>query len=89
MFWSLRVCLGEKIYTPDVHRAWICIYSSVLEVVIPEALRCEMVEDSFQKSRFRSSIDAYVYNESESYEASTTTVLPSTVCPMTKYKGNE
>ena len=84
MFWSLRTCLGEQIYTPEVHQAWVCVYSSILEVVIPEALRCELSEDRIQKSRFKSSIDVYVYNESESYEASTTKIVSSSVCPVFK-----
>ena len=86
MFWSLDHCLGKFIYNNEVHHEWVCIYSSILEIVIPEALKFELVDDSSQKSRLAHCGDEYCYNEDdEDCQRSIRSNVPS-VCPAFKLK---
>jgi hypothetical protein len=42
LFWALRHCLGNPSYTPEVHHAWVKVYSRLLREIVPEAVRLEL-----------------------------------------------
>jgi hypothetical protein len=42
LFWALRHCLGNPSYTPEVHNAWVKVYSRLLREIVPEAVRLEL-----------------------------------------------
>lgn len=50
MFWTLRKVLG-KAFTSDIHNSWLKIFSGMLKIIVPMALKCEMQNNSAQKKR--------------------------------------
>lgn len=60
LFWSIRQCTGPKIYTYDVHQAWIKIYSHMLRVMVPLAVAYELVDGSAQENRFKGEVTASI-----------------------------
>ena len=41
LFWTLRHVLGPDLYTIEVERAWVKIYSRMLTEIVPAAMRYE------------------------------------------------
>ncbi len=41
------MCVGDKIYTPLVHRGWAKIYSRMLDVIIPVVVHFELLNKEF------------------------------------------
>lgn len=52
LFWSIKQCIGAELYTPDVHVAWIKVYSRMLKTMVPVAVAYEMKVGSTQSRRF-------------------------------------
>lgn len=53
LFFALRLCLGPLVYTYDVHRAWVKVYSRMLKIVVPIAISYEIQSGSkMQIERF-------------------------------------
>lgn len=53
LFYVLRLCLGPLVYTYDVHRAWVKVYSRMLKVIVPIAISYELKSGSkLQEERF-------------------------------------
>jgi hypothetical protein len=50
MFWTLGKVLGPA-YTPEVHDAWVKIFSSMMKVIVPIAVAHELKDDTSQKIR--------------------------------------
>jgi len=42
ILWTLRYCLGDD-YTPEIHLCWLRILCRMLKVMIPVAVKFEMV----------------------------------------------
>lgn len=58
LFWALRRCLGEQVYTLGVHRAWIKVFSRMLTTMVPVALSYEIHDGSAQVRRTLTAIVA-------------------------------
>lgn len=52
LFWTLRHCLGESIYTPALHKLWAMLFSKVLSIMVPLAVRYEMSDGASIERRF-------------------------------------
>lgn len=52
LFWSLRQVLGTS-YSSDVHNSWIKIFSGMLKIIVPMAIKCETMNNSPQKRRIK------------------------------------
>lgn len=52
LFWSLRQCLGDDIYSIEAHQAWIKIYCHMLKIMVPLAVAHELQDGSAQEKRF-------------------------------------
>ncbi len=50
LLWSMRLLLG-KVYTAEVHRAWIRMLCRMLAIMVPRAAAYEMHNGSTQQSR--------------------------------------
>lgn len=61
MFWSLRFCLRE-LYDKDTHNAWVKLFSTMLAVIIPVAVRKELDCDVAQKSRAMGNAQQHAYS---------------------------
>lgn len=53
LFWSISRCVGQDVYTDDIHQAFIKIISRMLRTMVPAAVRYEMMDDSAQQGRIR------------------------------------
>ena len=51
LFWSIKLCVGEM-YNPEVHLAWVKIYSRMLRTMVPVAVAYELKDGSAQQKRF-------------------------------------
>ncbi|RYH04781.1 hypothetical protein EON65_46525 [archaeon] len=51
LFWSIKQCVGAM-YTPEVHLAWVKIYSRMLRTMVPVAVAYELKDGSGQQKRF-------------------------------------
>ena len=56
MFWTLGKVLGPA-YTPEVHDAWVKIFSSMMKVIVPIAVAHELKDNSAQVMRFEKVMD--------------------------------
>jgi len=53
LFYVLRLCLGPLVYTYDVHRAWVKVYSRMLKIIVPVAISYEIKSGpKLQEKRF-------------------------------------
>lgn len=51
LFWSLARCVGQELYTDEVHQAFIKIMSRMLRTMVPLAVAFELRDDSAQSKR--------------------------------------
>ena len=42
MLWTIRKVVGDAVYTSDVHHAWVRVYSRMLSLMVPLAVKYEM-----------------------------------------------
>ena len=56
MFWTLGKILGPA-YTPEVHDAWVKIFSSMMKIIVPIAVAHEIKDNSAQLARLEKSQD--------------------------------
>jgi hypothetical protein len=56
MFWTLGKILGPA-YTPEVHDAWVKIFSSMMKVIVPIAVAAELKDNSAQQMRLEKAIE--------------------------------
>ena len=54
MFWTLGKILGPA-YTPEVHDAWVKIFSSMMKIIVPIAVAHEIKDNSAQMARLEKS----------------------------------
>eukprot|EP01039_Chlorochromonas_danica_P000214 gene214-229_t len=53
LFWTIKLCVGGELYTPEVHTAWVKVYSRMLKTMVPVAVEYEMKHGCSQPKRFR------------------------------------
>ena len=54
MLWTIRKIVGDAVYTSEVHNAWIRVYSRMLSLMVPLAVKFEMeTEGVRQEERIR------------------------------------
>jgi hemoglobin-like flavoprotein len=41
LFWCIKTCIGAEAFTPAVELSWVKIYSKMLQVIVPVAVRYE------------------------------------------------
>ena len=41
LFWCIKVCVGETVFTDDVLSAWVKIFSRMLRIIVPIAVQFE------------------------------------------------
>ena len=56
MFWTLGKVLGPA-YTPEVHNAWVKIFSSMMKVIVPIAVAHELRDNTSQRVRLEKARD--------------------------------
>jgi len=56
MFWTLGKILGPA-YTPEVHDAWVKIFSSMMKVIVPIAVAAELKDNTAQQMRLEKAIE--------------------------------
>lgn len=42
LFWAIKQSIGRELYTPEVHRAWVKVYSRMLTTMLPVAVLYEI-----------------------------------------------
>lgn len=52
LFWTLNRCIGSKLYTAELHLAWVKIMSRMLRTMVPVAVAYELRDGSAQSDRF-------------------------------------
>lgn len=52
LFWTLRQCLGDIIYDAEMHGLWVRLFSKVLSIMIPLAVRYELADGAGIERRF-------------------------------------
>ena len=40
--WTIRRVVGDVAYTSDVHNAWVRVYSRMLSLIVPQAVKFEL-----------------------------------------------
>jgi hemoglobin-like flavoprotein len=60
LFWALKVVTGADVYDAVCHAGWIKIYSKMLSIIIPEAVRYELANKpavtAFKEKRMKAVI---------------------------------
>lgn len=57
LFWSISRCVGQELYTDEVHQAFIKIISRMLRTMVPMAVAFELKDDSAQVKRSFHKVD--------------------------------
>ena len=80
LFWALETSLTKAVYTESVHIAWVKIFSAMLAVIVPEAVKYELGTTEEIKQRVLDQNIAYGYFQSDD----TTRMLEeqNSVCPV-------
>ncbi len=75
--------LGDVYYTPQVHSAWVRIYSRMLRTIVPVAVSMELKDGSAQTQRLSLHTDEmYVNSGSELQHNPTTSSKESDVAKL-------
>lgn len=48
LFWTLHLVLGVELYTHELHKCWIKIYSRMLQTIVPVAVALEVADGTAQ-----------------------------------------
>eukprot|EP01038_Epipyxis_sp_PR26KG_P005052 gene5052-7053_t len=81
LFWALRNCLGDSVYTPECHFGWTKIYSRMLRTMVPVAVAHELNDNSTNQNRRLDEL-----NNSEGFHNALSVVSNDT---LTNRSGNE
>ena len=81
LFWALEHCLTKSVYTANIHKIWVNIFSAMLAVIVPKAIKYEMnASQDDRKQRVLDHKAAYGYFQSD--ETFRMFNEQNLVCPM-------
>ena len=81
LFWTIESCLGHDKYTENISIAWIKIYSTVLAIVVPEAVKYELTV-SIEEIRHRTLDHDFAYRYTQGDETARIIQAEQAVCPV-------
>ncbi len=65
LFWVLKHCLGQRVYSMATHAAWVKVYSRMLTTIVPIAIGMELKggKSRAHQERFSSNQDSFMFSQ--------------------------